>query len=206
MKLKKHLLPSPITVGLTLGGITAAQADSTPVVDKETMQSLESSGSKVIYSGEDFVVIANDTLPPEVTLNPNHSSSRTTIGGEYTTMKIGDPSPVFPGGRVCGEDYIRKAQATKLLEQELGMPLNKAIAKHGAKAVIEKLARYVLKLISKAAGILILPLSIAKEETDRWWLRQLYSVATGKKSYIRKQIICNYGGGYPAAWTRIGVR
>ena len=130
-------------------------------------------------SGDDFVVIANDTLPPEVALNPNHGSSRTTIDidEERTTLSARSDSP-FPGGKLCSQSFIRKAQATKLITQALHKSPQQAICPWGPNLAIGILLTKIPGLIGYVASAL----------------------------YVGAQIICNYGGGYPAAWTRIDVR
>ncbi|MFP7697287.1 hypothetical protein [Trueperella sp. LYQ143] len=204
----KAVVSISLVCALGVSGISGIVERATPAFAERSsivvmMSDLErgadyQNGDKVVSESEDGFVIA-------------HAQKPTLLGGspldlvgkhELIPAAIGDTNPNFPGGRVCGESYIYKKDAEKLLRDTYKVD----IVTHAEAVSVPLVIGAILKNgLSGIASALMIGIGFVKSKTEAWWAEQLLDVATGKKHYIRKQVICNYGGGYPAAWTAVNV-
>lgn len=198
LPMKKQKTISFIAVlSLFLGSTGTAYAHIANNVDYSSINSSIEPTWTLIEKGDNYLLFSMDKLPTDFAKHSTNLSFRS----------IGQTYPQFPGGKVCGETFIYRKDADSLLKQFLNTNGSDLVARYGLSQATAAVIRAISSsnLLGAVASILGFAISSAKEKTDAWWGQQLLSVATGKKTYIRKQTICNYGGGYPAAWTKIDV-
>ncbi|MDD7465055.1 MAG: hypothetical protein PUK59_02295 [Actinomycetaceae bacterium] len=114
-------------------------------------------------------------------------------------LAIGDPYPGNPSAKSCSESIYRYSDVAKVVERLGTSP--SALQKMGYLAAVTFLASKIAgpggTIVSLAFGLVD---AIRVHPAD-WWAQALAKIALGKASYVKRTIYCNYGGGYPAAYS-----
>lgn len=147
---------------------------------------------KIVYQSDSVLIIA---LDESVTCADNTNSA------DYSPAlrSIGDPYPGNPQAKSCKETIYKKADVAKVV-QRLGTTPTK-LQQLGYTAAVG----YLLGKITGPAGNAISTIfgiaNALRVKSADWWSQALAKITLKKASYIKHTIYCNYGGGYPAAYS-----